>query len=299
MLRVSLGAGLFILLFGCFTLAAFAGDELSFMSRDRYRDVTLLYALIPAYLLALSGLIAERRQAAVVALASMRGDPGVTIGDPTAWRWGAALAVTGTLYGFVDYPLLEAEPGELGLMMVLSAGNSIVWTSVGWFLGLGIANALYLKRLGAGAEVDIFNLKALKPVAAVASLNVFVTMGTLALMPIQSLSSPFRFEFYAAGFAVGIPAAVALFVVPQWGARQALRRVKAATLAAVNEDLARCDRADRVVFETLLAHRDRVLDTREWPVDPRVFSRAMLYLVVPPLAWVGAAIVERGVDQLF
>ena len=56
---------------------------------------------------------------------------------------------------------------------------------------------------------------------------------------------------------------------------------------------------DILTVESLLSHRDRVAQAPEWSTDTRGFSRAAFYLIVPPLAWVGAAIVEKGVDQFF
>ena len=50
-------------------------------------------------------------------------------------------------------------------------------------------------------------------------------------------------------------------------------------------------------LETLLAHRDRLRAVRTWPLSTGLISRVLLYLVIPPLAWAGAAVVERMVDR--
>ena len=36
----------------------------------------------------------------------------------------------------------------------------------------------------------------------------------------------------------------------------------------------------------------------EWPFDVGVMTRLAFYLVIPPLTWVGAALIENAVDAL-
>ncbi len=301
MVRVLLGLGLFAALFGIFTLAETLVHAEGYMSAARYRDVTLLYAMVPAYFLAISGRVVARRGNALSALEVLVQDESARAAAAPAkpWFWPLLLGAAGAVFGLLDYPTWRVPAEQLAATVTLGLGNGLVWLSVGWFFGWALTNARTLSRLGSRARVDVFDLRPLKPVAAVASLNVFVTMGALALMPIQSLSSPFHYEYYVNGFVFGIPSAIALFVLPQWGLRAKLREAKTQALAHLADQIAAVRSDEPAVLETLLAHRDRISSTREWPVDHRVFSRAMLYLVVPPLAWVGAAIVERGVDQLF
>ncbi len=301
MTRLLSGLGLIVVLYGLFSLAGMVWGTGGYMSEARYGDMTLLYALVPGYFLAISSLVDRRRDLAAETLERlMRIEArGETVVPSKPWLWSLMLGILGAAFGLFDYPWWQVSDGARWTTIVLGVGNGVVWLAVGWFLGRAIATAGYLNRLGALAEIDLFDLMPLKPVAGVASINVFVTMGALALMPIQSLSTPFRIEFYINGFVVGIPAAIALFVMPQWGLRKAIRQAKSRALERLHGHIAAVDSDEPQALETLLAHRDRIVDTREWPVDHRVFSRAMLYLVVPPLAWVGAAIVERGVDQLF
>ena len=60
------------------------------------------------------------------------------------------------------------------------------------------------------------------------------------------------------------------------------------------QPLARSGLADVMI----IAHRDRIQDLRTWLLSANMLSRFFLYLIIPPLAWVGAAIVERFVDQM-
>ena len=47
----------------------------------------------------------------------------------------------------------------------------------------------------------------------------------------------------------------------------------------------------------LLQYRREVNSTSEWPFDVGALSRLALYLIIPPLTWVGAALIENLVDS--
>jgi hypothetical protein len=51
-------------------------------------------------------------------------------------------------------------------------------------------------------------------------------------------------------------------------------------------------------IELLMQHRDRIQHTSAWPIDFSIASRLILYIVIPPLAWLGAAVVEVGLDKI-
>jgi hypothetical protein len=48
----------------------------------------------------------------------------------------------------------------------------------------------------------------------------------------------------------------------------------------------------------VLQHRDRIRDTLLWPINRSVSSRLAVYVVIPPLAWVGAAFVEFAIGRI-
>ena len=52
-------------------------------------------------------------------------------------------------------------------------------------------------------------------------------------------------------------------------------------------------------LEALLSHRDRLHDQPTWPFSTALASRLVFYLVIPPIAWVGAASAEQLVTQWF
>ena len=49
-------------------------------------------------------------------------------------------------------------------------------------------------------------------------------------------------------------------------------------------------------LEPLLILRREVLSAPEWPFDTTTMGRLALYLIIPPLTWIGAALIEIVVD---
>ena len=51
-------------------------------------------------------------------------------------------------------------------------------------------------------------------------------------------------------------------------------------------------RHDLAHLSDLLAMRERVRGVHDWPMDMTTYRRVGLYVIIPPLAWIGAAVVE-------
>lgn len=78
--------------------------------------------------------------------------------------------------------------------------------------------------------------------------------------------------------------------------RQRVERIDAvdALLANTPRD---SDDSALLRLEMLYLRRDRLRRLSTWPVDVSAMQRALLYFVIPPLAWIGAALVEMGLEQ--
>jgi len=99
-----------------------------------------------------------------------------------------------------------------------------------------------------------------------------------------------------------------LFALPLRGIHQRLLAERNAELSRVNAAI----RGDRLALRDslvasdaaalnavdLLAYRDHVRSFSTWPFDASALLRLGLYLGIPLLGWVGAAVVERGIDVL-
>ena len=277
--------------------------ELWWESATQLWGTVLVYALIPGYFLYVFVLQWRRAEEAIVSLRPLVSEPDGLRDDVLATRWPPLLAgvLIGAIYGLSQYggnlAALDAS-AYLTLDLALILGNVVTWIIIGWVLGWRLPISLALSRIGRDVAVDLYDPQALRPFARVAVLDVLVVMGAVALMPLQSIDAEFRLANYVPGLLVGVPAALLLFVVPLWGVHQRLRTVKGARILDLQQRINDCDRDDVARLETLVSHRDRVQSVHTWPLDLRLLSRALLYLVLPPLAWVAAALVENMVDRV-
>jgi hypothetical protein len=90
-----------------------------------------------------------------------------------------------------------------------------------------------------------------------------------------------------------------LFVAPVWPLHKRLKAAKQAMLAVVQQQINQVSSAplrDMSELATLLTFRREVASVAEWPLDISVLARFSLYLVIVPLTWIGAALIENVVD---
>ena len=124
----------------------------------------------------------------------------------------------------------------------------------------------------------------------------------LVLATLQSLDAQFRLANYITAWIIAFPAAASLLILPMLSLQRRLLAHKKEFLQEMNRqvsDAARVVGPDSLTqIELLMQHRDRIQHTSAWPIDLSIASRLMLYLVIPPLAWLGAAIVEVGLDKI-
>ena len=286
-----------------FIVPALDFRELWWESAMQLWGTVLVYALVPGYFLYVFVLQWRRAEEAVVSLRPLVAAPDSLRSEVLTMRWSWLLpgVLVGAIYGLSQYggdlAALDAS-GSLVLDLVLILGNVVTWSIIGWVLGWRLPISLAFFRVGRVVAVDLYDPQALRPFARVAVLDVLVVMGAVALMPLQSLDAEFRLANYVPGLLVGVPAALLLFAVPLWGVHQRIRTVKAARVVHLQQKIRDCDRDDVARLETLVSHRDRVQAVHTWPLDLRLLFRALFYLVLPPLAWVAAALVENLVNRV-
>jgi hypothetical protein len=162
-----------------------------------------------------------------------------------------------------------------------------------------VVSAIVFGRLGEQVRIDLFRLDRLRPLARSGLADVLLVAGAVALSPLQSLDAEFRWYNYHFALIVAIPTAAFQLL---WPLRRVHARIRAEKARRVAEADARLEAAtdlpdDLLSLETTLAHRDRLREQRTWLLSFAMLSRLVLYLIIPPLAWVAAAIVERLVDR--
>jgi len=270
-------------------------------NRTQMWGSALTYALISAYLLAAFTYLYRSHRDTVRALKSdiadtasidlaLRDTPGPVL---------VTAAVAGVLFGAMQFgEVLFSHADELRLLpdATLIVGNTLLWMVAALLMVSRVRDAHAMRRLGRHIDIDLHNLGRLRPVGRAAIRDVLVVMGALAFMPLQSLDAEFRWVNYQTGLIFGMISAAVLFYLPVSGVHKGVRAAKLDRLSRLEDRIDATDAEDVATLEPLLAHRDRIAHLPTWPVDLSIVSRVGFYLIIPPLAWVGAAVVEMLVQ---
>jgi hypothetical protein len=94
-----------------------------------------------------------------------------------------------------------------------------------------------------------------------------------------------------------------LAVLPVWPLHVRLRAAKRELLADVNARLSLAPAppgaiGDVVALAPLLSWRREVAALPDWPFDIGIVGRLAFYLVIPPLTWIGAALIQHVVETV-
>ncbi len=213
-------------------------------------------------------------------------------------------SVAGLAAGFFNIPPIRvlAASTTPAIDISIAFGQMFLWLLVGLLFGSRVISARSFNRLGKVVQFDLFQLDRVRPLARSGLVDVLTIAGALAFSPLQALDAEFRWYNYGFALMVALPATLTLLLWPLWSIHRRMRGEKSHQLSQINdlieETRADTSRADIPRLETLLSHRDRLLDQRTWPVSTALVSRVFLYLIIPPLAWVGAALVELLLDRM-
>lgn len=183
-----------------------------------------------------------------------------------------------------------------------------------WFVMLHVVTALvrnahaFANMVRDEMEIDALRPQLLLPFATVALLPSLMLMGTQLFYPLLSLSGQFNPFATVPGFVMTLVSAIYLLLRPTWPVHVHMREAKASLLASTEAGIARWretnpDRnftADAVGdLVPILTFRDHVRALPEWPFNLGLLGRWLFYVVIPPLTWVLAALMENLIDTLF
>jgi hypothetical protein len=222
---------------------------------------------------------------------------------PTRYLLAGLLA--GLVYG-VAFNVPFTQVGRVlagnGPLIGVFMGQTLLWTAVGFLIAARLYVVSLFYRYGKQVEISIFEQSRLEPFARVGMLDVVITVGAMAITTLQSIDAHFRLGNYLSALLVTIPAATALLVTPMWTLHSRLKLRKQELLVEVTDQIAAAPEQgsaqEMAQLELLLRRRDRVRDLHTWPLDFSIWSRLFFYGLIPPLAWLGAALVEVLVERM-
>ncbi len=169
------------------------------------------------------------------------------------------------------------------------------------------SNALRFGELAARTTIDLLAPRQLNPYAQVAVYSTLALIGAQASFPLLFLEDDFNEIAILPGFfAIFIPM-IFIFLVPLLPVRRRVKVQKRQSLEQIQARIERITQAKNQFdldaeqlgqLHALLNLRAEIAKVPEWPFDSPVIVRLLIYLIIPPLTWVGAALIERMVDSL-
>ena len=273
---------------------------LGFSSQMQLIGMVLLMTLIPMWLLGCF-IVTQRHSLAM----AQRLDSNLAQSILNFPKRQALVGITGgLLYALAfNVPLYQIDlvlEGN-GAMISIFIGQLIVWMCVGFLLSIRLYVGKLFDQLGKTIKISIFEQASLEPFARVGMLDVVIVVGGLAIAVVQSIDAQFRIENYGIAFLVAVPAGTALLVRPMWSLHRRLAQRKQKLLEEVCLQIGmaseQSNATDMTLLESLLQRRERVKAINTWPLDVAIWRRLFFYVLIPPLAWSGAALVEVLIDK--
>jgi hypothetical protein len=304
--RWLLGILIFGLLSGFFAIAGVLGPGSRVPASTR--SAAWFFSVVIAYIIPVFHYISERTVQAIERLASDLDPADGSLSELCSrvhWkprRWfvtvlaggvGAAIAhnTALALRGGIE----RASPG-LAIMM----GSTLTWIVLTLVIFALIDNARLFNRLARRVELNPLIPERLHPFALVAVLSTLALVGAQAAFPILIIDATDAISFVPGLIATMVPMFV-LAVLPVWPLHVRLRAAKRELLADVNARLSLASVpqgaiGDVVALAPLLSWRREVTALPDWPFDIGIVGRLALYLIIPPLTWVGAALIQHVVE---
>ena len=167
-----------------------------------------------------------------------------------------------------------------------------------------VENAFLLGRLGRRIPVDLLRGSHQVAIARVAIVSTLSIIGAQSLFVLLMIDTNANWVSFLPGFVITCGPMLVLFLVPVLPLHHRLRDTKRHELLAIDKQIARLrpdsgvDLSDLSDLNQLLIYRREIRQVSEWPFDVPALTRLAFYLVLPPITWVAAALIENVVDAL-
>lgn len=204
------------------------------------------------------------------------------------------------------FPGMQMALLESTESMMMALGPLPVWMFTCCAIGAMVNNATLFRRLAGDIDCDVFNTDPLMAFGSMAVSAVLLVIGlqaSFSIMWLGGIDSPWAIT---PGLAITMVAMIYLLLAPITPLHRRISDAKVRALGDLQQhiDAARgpsFDAADPVQarkLADLLTLRREITGVREWPFAMDVLARLGLYLVIVPLTWVGAALIEMLVSAM-
>lgn len=225
-----------------------------------------------------------------------------------AWVLGPVLMGAINYHGPGMTSLREGGHVDFSLIWGLSLAT-VFWITLFQLVVIFLSNSVTFYQVGArDVRLDLLDVGSLTPFARVGIRNILIFVGGYALLPLALFSGTEHLQAILISLLITVPIAIALLLLPMYSVRMRVGDEKAQELMRIQHaihgdrsglaDSAICADADKIGFTGLILYRQMIQGINEWPVDFPVLARLSIYIIIPLLTWIGAALVEKLVDFL-
>ncbi len=280
----------------------------------------LFFSAVIAYSIAIFSRIINQSQRALDELTRELDVPDeVMAGQRLSISHKSALWIIATTLGAVVFALLHLsliygsrgatfyEALFSGHFVARHIGTLATWLVMTTNISALFYNALLWARVGRSIEIDLFRPGAAFIIGRIAVLSTLSVVGAQVLFVILIMGQGWDWATVFPGLAASFVPAILLFIIPVWPLHKRLQAARQSMLLAVDDDIRKLgpisearirDGAAIDQFNRLLVMRREVQRVSTWPFDGTNLLRIVFYLLLAPLAWVGAALVENMVDLI-
>lgn len=276
----------------------------------------LFFCVILAYIVPVFDFITRRTEEALDALA-----PQLTVSSETLAKirsgisekpstWLVINASMGVLLWLLQSWLLAGSVATMGrtmtqsiTMLSLVLGPLPVWLFMTCAIHALVDNARLFRALTRRIRIDPLDTRALTPFGSMAVSSTLAVIGSQAAFPILWLGPQTDPWTTIPGLIATTVPLLYLFLAPILPIHVALRAEKHRELSRVQEEINAKRHASSEsggsaseAMAPLLIYRREVAGSPEWPINLSLLARLGLYLIIVPLTWIGAALIEQIVD---
>lgn len=290
----------------------FAGSAGARRANDTAPGVVLFFCLILGYIVPIHHLIIERASSAYEQLTKALDVPD---GQIAHWRrrithkssrWVLLTLGVGAAAGIAHNLLLTAAAETVDGLASIPSILPLVTTLLVWLVMTAaivslIDTAMLFRELAGRVRINLLNVRALTPFGAIATSSTLAMIGAQAAFPAMMVESDVSYVTFVPGLiATGAPM-VFMFLLPILPVHHRVVAAKRAELERVSAEIEVLSPAEGETtaydrLTPLLTYRREIAAISEWPFDTSVAGRLAIYLIIPPLTWIGAALIEILVD---